>query len=210
MRRYVIVLAVMAVLIGSLFKAGAQTGVRLMNMFATLGVFLFGVVGTLALTRWQSSEGTKSVEAQLKALEPDWLITDWAHQGGGKPDYLLVGPAGIVAICVDETPQSSWARFAARKVAQSRERTLAAVRWLRDRLSEGTGGPNPLVAEGTAELSVTPVLVMTRRKAEPEYTAGGVTVVNPDQLGAHIAGLGARELLDERARVKLTRAFRTA
>jgi hypothetical protein len=209
-RRYVIVLAVMAVLIGSLFKAGAQTGVRLMNMFATIGVFLFGVVGTLALTRWQSREGHKAIEAALKSLEPTWLITDWAHNGGGKPDYLLVGPGGIVAICVDETPQSSWKRTAIRKVARSRERTLAAVRWLRDRLSAMGADATALVREGTNEVPVTPLVVMTRRQAVPDYTAEGVTVVNPDQLAAHIRGLGERELLDERTRIKLTRTFRTA
>lgn len=210
MRPYIIALAIIAVLVGSLFRGTAETGYRLFNMFATMGVFLFGVVGTMALTRWHSRQGHKAIETELKSLEPDWLITDWAYQGGGKPDYLLVGPAGIVAVCVDETPQSSFARFARSKVARSRERTLAAVRWLRDRLTGAAGSSTLPVSQGAPDLPVTPILVMTRRRAEVDYTAEGVMVVNPDQLAAQIRSLGERELLDERARVKLTRAFRTA
>jgi hypothetical protein len=199
MRRYVIVLVFMAILIGSLFRASADTGVRLMNMFATIGIFLFGVVGTLALTRWQSQNGVKDVQAALKALEPEWVITDWAGQGGGRPDYLLVGPSGIVCVCVDETPQSTWARFAQKRVARGRERVLGAERWVRERL-------------GSAEtLPVATVLLLTRRRAEAEYTADGVTVLNPLALTDHVRPMGGAEpLLDQRERFDLTRKLRSA
>ena len=199
MRRYVIVLVFMAILIGSLFRASADTGVRLMNMFATIGIFLFGVVGTLALTRWQSQNGVKDVQAALKALEPEWVITDWAGQGGGRPDYLLVGPGGIVCVCVDETPQSTWARFARKRIARGRERVLGAERWVRDRL-------------GSAEtLPVATVLLLTRRRAEAEYTANGVTVLNPPALTDYVRSMGGAEpLLDQRERFDLTRKLRSA
>lgn len=197
MRRYVIVLIFMAILIGSLFRASEQTGIRLMNMFATIGIFLFGVVGTLALNRWQSSTGLKEVQAALKSLEPDWVITDWAHQGGGRPDYLLVGPGGIVSVCLDETPQSTWARFARKRLERSRERAEASVRWLRDRRPE-------------EEPPVSAVLVLTRRKAEADNAAATVAVVNAEHLAEQIRSLGSRELLDERARIALTRTFRSA
>lgn len=203
MRRYIIALVIMAILVGSLFRATAQTGVRLMNMFATIGIFLFGVVGSLALTRWQSNAGVKEVQGALKSLEPDWLITDWAFRGGGRPDYLLVGPGGLVAVCLDETPQSTWPFRPHRRLARSRERTEAAVRWLRDQLS----GAAP---EGGVELPVAAVMVMTRRRAEPDAPLGGVTVLNTEHLADHIRTLSSQELLDDRARVQLTRTFRSA
>jgi len=53
-RRYVITLMFLALVIGSLFRAADQTGIRLMKMFGVMGIFLFGVVGTMALTRLQS------------------------------------------------------------------------------------------------------------------------------------------------------------
>lgn len=202
LRRYVIVLVLMAILIGSLFRASAETGVKIMSMFAYIGLFLFGVVGSLALTRLQSSHGLKAVQGALKSLEPDWLITDWAYRGGGRPDYLLVGPGGLVVICLDETPQSTWPFRPQRRLIRSRERTQAAVRWLRDRLS-GTA------ADGE-ELPVTAVMVMTRRQAEADDSIGGVTALNAEQLAEHIRALGAAELLDQRARVSLTRTFRSA
>lgn len=199
MRRYVIVLAVMALLIGSLFRASEQTGVRLMNMFATLGIFMFGVVGTMALTRWQSREGLKVVEAAVKSLEPGWIITDWALQGGGRPDYLLVGPGGLVAICLDETPQSAWKGRARNNVARARQRAEAAARWLRERLP---GEP--------ADLPVAAAVVLTRRRAEAEYSADGVTVMNSDALREHVQSLWQENVLDERTRFQLTRSLRSA
>lgn len=197
MRRYVIVLAIVAVLVGSLFRAADETGVRLMKMFATLGIFLFGVVGSMAITRLQSRAGLKELEGALKSLEPDGLITDWAHQGGGKPDYLVVGPGGLVAVCLDETPQSTWARLAAGKVARGRERVLSAARWVREQLTD-------------AELPVETVLVLTRRKALADYAADGVAVLNVENLSGHIRARWDRELLTEQARIKLTRHLRQA
>lgn len=200
MRRYLIVLVLMAILIGSLFRASEQTGVRLMNMFATIGVFLFGVVGTLALNRWQTSNGLKEVQAAIKSLEPDWVITDWVQQGGGRPDYLLVGPGGVVCICIDETPQSAWTRFARNRVARGRGRAEAAVGWLRSRLQ----------STSEMELPVSAVLVLTRRRAESEYSTGATAVLNADQLAEYVRTLGGPVLLDEGTRFKLTRTLRTA
>lgn len=221
MRRYVIVLVFMAIVIGSLFRASEQTGVRLMNMFATIGIFLFGVVGTLALTRWQSQNGVKDVHAALKALEPEWVITDWAAQGGGRPDYLLVGPGGIVCVCVDETPQSTWARFARKRIARGRERVRGAERWVRDRLSAGgvSGAGESGSEAGSAgqsstgharELPVSTVLLLTRRRSEAEYSADGVTVLNPPLLAEYVGAMGAAGLvLAQRERFNLTRKLRS-
>jgi hypothetical protein len=195
LRRYIVTLVLMAVLIGSLFRASEQTGVRLMNMFATLGIFLFGVVGTMALTRWQSREGIKEIQTALKSLEPHWLVTDWLARGGEYPDYLLVGPGGIAAVCLDETPQSAGKRKAQANLQRSRERATAAVRHVYGRLN-------------MPDLPVAAVVVLNRRKAEPAYAADGISVVNAGELAGHIRRLWGDEPLDERARVKLTRALR--
>jgi hypothetical protein len=196
MRRYIVTLAVMALLIGALFRGADETGVRLLKMFGTIGIFLFGVVGTLALNRWQSGTGRRETEAALKSLEPDWLITDWADEGGARPDYVLVGPAGVVAICLDDTPQSAWARTAAARLGRARERAARAAEWVRGHLA--------------GDLPVMPLVVLTRREAAPTDSADGVTVLNPDRLAAHVRSLSDRTLLDLPARVRLTRTLRTA
>lgn len=210
MRRYVIALVIMAILIGSLFKAADQTGIRLMAMFATIGIFLFGIIGTLAINRWQSRSGLKDIETALKSLEPKCLITDWAYQGGGKPDYLVVGPGGIVAICLDDTPQSTRAKRAAALVAKGRDRAQGSVRWLWDRLSAAAPGLTPPLGESVQEMPVTPVLVLVRRRALAEYTTGGVAVLNAEQLAESLRSVSERNLLEEPARVRLTRVFRSA
>ncbi len=200
MRRYVITLLAIAFLVGTLFKAADDTGVRLMKMFGTLGIFLFGVVGTMALTRWQSQSGLKETQEALKQVEPEgFIITDWAQQGAGKPDYVLVGPGGVVAVCLEETPGSTRAKKAAVNVAKGRERAQTAVRWVRDRLN--TAGQ---------DLPVSAFLVMTRRKAEETYSAENVAVINPDRLGEHLRSQVSQPLLDEPARIKLTRILRQA
>lgn len=195
MRRYVITLAIIAFLVGTLFRATAETGVRLMNMFATLGILMFGLIGSMALSRWQSRQGLKEIETALKALEPDWLITDWALRGGGRPDYVLAGPGGVVAICLDEVAGSAFAWRARGQVAKARERAQAAAGWVRERLSPH-GDPVP----------VEPLVVLTRRKTNEEYSAESIPVYNPEQVAEHIRSLG--EHLDEPARNKLTRLLR--
>lgn len=195
MRRYIITLAIIAFLVGTLFRATEETGVRLMNMFATLGILLFGVIGSMALSRYQSRQGLKEVETALKTLEPDWLITDWALRGGGRPDYVLVGPGGVVAICLDEVAGSAFAWRARGQVAKARERAQAAAGWVRERLSP-YGEP----------VQVEPVVVLTRRKAVEEYSADGIPVYNPGQVAEQIRSLGGN--LDQPARIKLTRLLR--
>lgn len=208
MRRYIVTLALMAILVGSLFKASQQTGVRLMNMFATLGIFLFGVVGTMALTRYQSREGLKEIEAALKSLEPQWLITDWLRRGGGYPDYLLVGPGGLVAVCVEETPQSAFRGTVARNLKRARERASASMQWVRERL--GGVGPALEVSGGMSapDLPIATVVVMNRRKAEPGFSTEGIPVLNSEDLARYVRRLWEEDPLDERARVTLTRALR--
>lgn len=205
MRPYVIALGVMALLIGSLFQAAETTGIRLMRMFGTLGILLFGIVGTMAISRWQSRAGLQTVEAGLKSLEPECLITDWAHQGKGRPDFLIVAPAGLIAITLDEMPHTVKGARAADRIAKARQRATDSVRWLRDQMTCGFG-------DGTSvsEIPVSAFVVLLRRQAKPEDTSEGVTVLNPEELSSKLGGFKVPVTLDERLRIKLTRHFRHA
>lgn len=197
MRWYIVTLLVIAFLVGTLFKATEQTGMRIWNMFATMGIFLFGLVGSLALSRLQRRSGLKHVEAALKALEPDWVITDWSETGGQKPDYLLVGPDGLVALCLDEMSGSTFAWRARQLVERSRRRAERSAEWARARLSQaGSAAP------------VRPVVLLSRRRALPEYSDGGVTVLNVDELAAYLRSGQEPALFDQPARFKLTRLLR--
>lgn len=201
MRPYLIALAVIALLVGSLFQAAEATGVRVMRMFGTMGIAFFGIVGSLMITRWQSRTGLGGVEKALKGLEPDCVITDWAHNTKGRPDYLVAAPGGLVAICVDETAQSVRSNKAGSRLARARARVQASAQWLMDAIGEqpGTDSASPPVGA---------LLVLTRRQAEPEDSADGVTVVNPEELAERLAEYRAPGVLDEAARRRLTRHYR--
>jgi hypothetical protein len=202
-RAYLIALAVIALLIGSLFQAAEATGVRVMRMFGTMGIAFFGIVATMMIVRWQSRTGLGDVERAIKSLEPEGLITDWAFQGRGRPDYLVVAPAGIIAICLDETAQAVREKKAVHRIGKGRERVKESVRWLRDRMGTGL-----TLGDGVTELKVGAYLVLLRRKARPEDSADDVAVVNPEELAERLAGFRAPAALDQQARIKLTRHFR--
>lgn len=197
MRWYLVTLLIIAFLVGTLFRATEQTGVRLFNMFATMGVFLFGLVGSLALARLQRRSGLKGVEGALKSLEPEWVITDWAGAGGNKPDYLLVGPTGVAAVCVDETAGSTLAWRARQLVERNRQRAERSAEWVRGQLGQANG-----------EVPVFPVLLLSRRKAVAEYSKGQIAVLNPDQLAAHLRSGEQPSLFEQPERFRLTRLLR--
>lgn len=197
MRRYVIGLVLTSVLVGSLFKAYTQTGNHWMAMYATIGIVLFGLIGTLGINRLQTRTGLKELEGALKSLEPEAVLTDWALQPGGRPDYLVVGPGGIVAVTLSETAQSARAKRAAHLIARACGKAQDGVRWVRERLEPAAPG-----------VPVAAVLVLTRRRATPAYTTGDVTVLNPEQLAGHIHSLWEQSRLSEADRIKLTRMLR--
>ena len=197
MRWYIVTLLLIAFFVGTLFQATEQTGMRIWNMFATMGIFLFGLIGSLALTRMQRRSGLKHVEAALKTLEPDWVITDWSESPGEKPDYLLVGPDGLVAICIDEMAGSTFAWRARQLVERSRGRAERSAEWVRTRL-EQAGSTAP----------VRPVVLLSRRRALPEYSTSGVEVLNADNLAAYLRAGQEPTLIDQQDRFKLTRLLR--
>jgi hypothetical protein len=204
-RHYIITLLVLAFLIGSLFRGADVTGNHFMKMFGTIGILFFGIVGTMAISRWQTRQGLQEVESELKALEPEAYITDWAYRRDGRPDFLVVGPTGLLAVCLDETAQSVKGAKVAGRVEKARARARAAAEWVRKHVSgraEGLGSLN-----GLGDLPIRPILVLTRRKVLPEFAGDGVAVVNADQLRSEVAP-SSGALLDPAMRVKLTRLLR--
>ncbi|HEY3363781.1 MAG TPA: hypothetical protein VGK74_01840 [Symbiobacteriaceae bacterium] len=208
MRRYLIALVVIALLAGSFFRSAEQSGSKIMNMFGVLAIFLLGILGTMAAIRWQSRTGLKETEAALKSLEPDCVLTDWYSRGGGRPDYLVVGPGGMAAVCVDETPGNWSKKRAAAAVAAARGRAQNTVDWLRDRLGEAAPEVKGPLGDSVHDLPSRPIVVLTRRPATAAYTVAGVTVLNADQLAAHVRSLWERPLLSEQDRIQLTRLLR--
>lgn len=181
MRGYVITLFLIAFLVGSLFQAAEETGMRIWNMFATMGIFLFGLAGSLAIGRLQAASGLSRAEAALQALEPEWVITDWSGSPGERPDYVLVGPGRVAAVCVDETPGSAPTWWARRLIGRSARRAERAAGWVRRRLGELPGGE---------EVPVRAYLLLTRRRALSEYSTRRVAVLNPEDLAGHLPAEG--------------------
>jgi len=201
LRGYLIGLVVIAFLVGSLFRATEVTGMRIWNMFATIGIFLFGVVGSLALTRLQQRWGLRSVQESLKALEPDWVITDWSDEPGVRPDYLLVGPGGLLAVCVEHSPRALLSNRTRRRVNSAAERTRRAADWVRDALA---------AMPAAADLPVAPVLLLSRMPARPEYQEAGVPVLNPEGLAAYVGSLAPASTASRPLCYRVTRCLRTA
>lgn len=206
MRKYLITLGIMAVLIGAIWKGGELTGVRQFREAFDAGLLLFAIVGSIAAARWQANAGKKGLETALKSLEPDGILTDWSTQKDDRPDYLIVGPGGLVAVVVDDLAQTAFRATAARKVAAARFKAEDAVRWIRDQLTAKSAAVQG--ALDGAPLNVTPVVVLVRRRALPEYTDDGIKVLNPEELAAFVRSTWTVEDLDKPKRVRLTRLFR--
>jgi len=198
-RGYLITLLLIAFLVGSLFRAAEVTGMRIWNMFGTIGIFLLGVASFLALTRWQQRSGQRSIEEALKALEPEWIITDWSDAPGERPDYLLVGPAGLLAVCVDHSPGPARSPRARRRVEAAADRALQCARWVRAELSEWDE------ADG---LPVIPLVLLSRMRAPDDPAEGGVPVLNPEALAGFVETLAPRPEAGKSLRYRITRRLR--
>lgn len=206
MRRYFIALAIIALAVGVLWRGADDTQIRLLKMAATIGILLFGLVGGIALARWQSDKGRKEVEQALIALGMDWIITDWSGSGPrlGLPEYLVVGPGGIACLTISEIPRGSGPRHEDR-LRSACHRARAATTWTAAAIQNGD-----LTETGHITWSPVPVLVLTRRQAVPSHSADGVTVVNPDQVQSELLGRLAGSHLSEQDRIRITRRVRSS
>lgn len=199
MRGYLITLLLIAFLVGSLFRASEVTGMRIWNMFATFGIFLFGVVGSLALTRLQQRSGQRGIEEALKALEPDWIITDWSSAPGERPDYLLVGPAGLLAVCAEHSPGPARSARARRRIQAVAARAVRSAGWVQ---AELRGWPD------AAELPVIPLVLLSRMRAPEDQPDGGVPVLNPEALSGFVETLSPGPGVSRSLRYRITRLLR--
>ncbi len=197
MRRHIITLVVLALITGGLYQAAERTGSGLLTMASTIGLFLIGGFGVLALNQWQLDSGVREVEQALKSLEPDCLITDWSGNPGSRPDYLVVGPGGVAAICVDPVPHTASATKATVRIALARQRTDTAAKWVSTQLGETF--PGTLVKA---------ILVLSRRRADEAYSTSEVLVVNSEHLGDIIRAMDQTNSQSQPKRIQITRLVR--
>lgn len=199
MARYWVAIGLVALAVGGLFRAAAQTHRPLLEMAGTIGVLLLGVLGTVAIAQQQIRSGRERLEEALQSLGEGVILTDWADGRGPAqaPDYLLVAPGGVVAVVADAMPNTVRGRKAAARMARVRERAQAAAAWVAAQAGE-------LLPPGVA---VQPLVVLTRRQVQPE-DAGDPPVVNPEDLASHLAGLQFPGPLDREACIRITRHLR--
>lgn len=201
MTRIMVLTALVAFVVGALFKAHAIFGFKYLNMAGMIGLVIVGAGGTMALTRWQAAVGRRAVEIALISLGPGYIITDWAEGRGprGAPDYVVIGPGAIAAITLETVGGTALRRLARNRIATASQKATVAATWVKDRLGEtGIGDSVPIV----------PVVVLTRRRATPPDTASGAVVASPHMLRGELDFLAVPERLDESERVKLTRTLR--
>lgn len=198
-RGYLITLLLIAFMVGSLFRAAEVTGMRIWNMFATFGIFLFGVAGSLAIARLQQNSGQRGVEESLKGLEPEWIITDWSAAPGERPDYLLVGPAGLLAVCVEHSPGPARSARARRRLSVAADRARQCAGWVRAELS---GWPD------AADLPVVPLVLLSRMRAPEDQQEDGVPVLNPEALAGFVETLSPGPAVSRPLRYRITRLLR--
>ncbi|BDG62106.1 hypothetical protein [Caldinitratiruptor microaerophilus] len=182
---------------GALLRAATAGATPMARMAATIGLFVLGLAGSIVLARSQFHAGRRRLERVLVGLGPAFVITDWA---GGRPapeapDYVVVGPAGILAIVLDDSPAGRWA---ARRLGRARERAQHAAAWVaavaRGELPEGA--------------VVEPVVALTRRPASPADRQGAVTVLEPEEAGAYVRRFEEPERLAADQRIRVTRRLR--
>lgn len=201
MTRYWVTLGVLALAVGALWRAAFQFHIPLLEMAGTIGVFLLGLILSLALTRQQTLTGRKATENVLTALGPLFVVTDWAEGYGpaGAPDYVVASPAGIVCITLDTMSNAVKGRKLEARLARARERARQARQWVQERLP----GAAP---EAAAPLQA--VLLLTRKMVAGGESQEDVPVLNPQHLQELFAQLIAPERLTGEQRIEITRQLR--
>lgn len=201
MTRYWVTMGILALAVGALWRAVSLYHIPLLEMAGTIGIFLLGLIGSLALTRQQTLTGRKAVENVLTGLGPLYVITDWSEGSGpaGAPDYLILAPAGIIAITVDHMPDWTRGRKLAARLEQARERAHRAGKWVSERLP------------GTAPDAAAPlqsVLVFTRKRVDGSESREDLPVLNAEHLRELMGQLVTPERLTAAQRVEITRHLR--
>lgn len=197
MRRGTVALLAGALAAGALLRAATAAPTPMVRMAATIGLFVLGLAGSIVLARSQFHGGRRRLERALVGLGPAFVITDWAR---GRPvpeapDYVVVAPAGVLAIVLDDSAPGRWA---ARRLGRARERAEQAAAWV----AATIGGDLP---EGAI---IERAIALTRRSALPADRGGAVAVLEPDEAGAYARRLEEPERLDADQRIRVTRRLR--
>lgn len=187
---------------------GPSPGVR---MAASIGLFVLGAAGSLVLSRTQAYAVRRRLERRLVSLGPDYVITDWSdgRPAAEAPDYVLVAPAGILAVVLSRG--SGRPRRGAR-LRREVDRARRACEWVRGVLGERlpAGVPVRAVLAVAAAAPAPEPGGVAGGEGPADRGAGKVEVLDPEGVEALARGLAEPVSLDGRERIRLTRALRSA
>lgn len=210
MRWYLVVLALVAVAVGALFRTAGEFGIPRLREAAWLGILLFGIVANLAVARWQFQDGRRRLWFAFQGLAPGFSVVQPGVAGppGTGAEYVVIAPAGMIALVVDDLPNTAGVRRARRQA--ERARALA-----RDLLARVAGlAAAPRAAEAPASdgpaIRMEAAVVFTRRRVTDlkGEGAGGseeVRLMNPDELAEYLRGWQSPERLPQAARLEIRR-----
>lgn len=197
MKRYWIIAGILAVISGALFRGAAVTHNPFFDMAATIGLVLVGATAIGGVVRWQGTQGRKQLESALLSLGDGFIVTDWMPAKGAAPDYLVVAPAGAMAIVLDDMNDTVSDERAEPRLRSAQVRCQNAAQWVKEH------------AELAPDVPVVPILVLTRRKAEG-IAAEGIAILNPEHVSGHLKQYEAPVRLERPDQVRLTRKLRAA
>ncbi|MGE5590960.1 MAG: hypothetical protein ACM3ZA_10145 [Bacillota bacterium] len=183
-----ILLGLLALVSGTLFRAYATTGLHILRMFSTMGIALAGIVAAMTLTQAQAEAARAEARRQLKSLGPDFRLVP--APGG----YVAVGPHAITYCRFDAMPNYGRQAAVRRRLERSETAALAVACSLQARLA----------AAGDGDVPVQAALVLLRRRADTARALSrrGTEVLhlNPDNLRPALDAAGRPELLDAQRR----------
>lgn len=207
---YWLAIGLLALAAGGLFRAADLTGRGMWRMWAWIALLAAGLVANLALVRAQLRDGRRRVRDAFRGLGAGFSVVEPGVEGppGEGGQYAVIAPAGVVALVLDEMPNSTRLKPALRHAQASQ----AAAAALADRIRAAAA--RALSPEDLASLAVEPLLVLTRRRAadlRPRLDpAVGVVVVNPEELHAHLRRWEAPEAIERAQRLALRNAIQRA
>lgn len=203
MTGYLVTLGCLAMFGAALFGLASRWGLPILNMFGTMAVAIFFIVAAMAVAAWQSLDAFRRLKTALKQMEPRVLISDLSHHKVPKgtqdpvpPDLVLVGPGGVAAVMVDDTPDNASVAAARKRLARRAARVRAGVEWLRRRSGEN---PPPMAA----------ALVLLRRQSGRDEAPAGVSLVNPEVISAWLEATLPGNVLNRETQVRLTQLYRS-
>lgn len=182
MWRLFLIVAVLALAAGTLFRLAATLDLPALRMLGFWALVAVGLLMARAIRQQQSAAGQGEVARALERLGDRWQVARSSRAGA-----VLVGPGGVCVLAFDEMADYGYGRHAARRLAAARTRADRAADAVRAQLA-GFAATSPVPVE--------PCLVLLRRRA-PETGGsplqhGEVAVVNPEGLAEFLGRLARR------------------